>query len=59
MSLTPKSYGVFNIEFKPREAGVKVWEISCNTMLNQFEAYKFKIEGEAYSEDILFENLPL
>jgi hypothetical protein len=38
---------------------VKVWEINCTTLLNQFEVYKFKIEGEAYTEDILFENLPL
>lgn len=59
MTLTQKSYGIFNIEFKPREVGVKVWEISCNTLLNQFESYRFKIEGEAYTEDILFENLPL
>ena len=28
-------------------------------MLNQFESFRFKIEGEAYHEDILFENLPL
>lgn len=38
---------------------MKVWEINCTTLLNQFEVYKFKIEGEAYTEDILFENLPL
>jgi hydrocephalus-inducing protein len=59
MTLTQKSYGIFNIEFKPTEPGVKVWEIICATLLNQFESFRFKIEGEAYSEDILFENLPL
>lgn len=55
----PEELQIFNIEFRPREAGVKVWEINCTTLLNQFEVYKFKIEGEAYTEDILFENLPL
>ena len=59
MTLTEKNYGVFNIEFNPKEAGTKVWQISCSTLLNQFEVFRFKIEGEAYSEDILFENLPL
>lgn len=59
MSLTPKSYGIFNIEFKPKEAGVKFWEISAQTLLNQFEVLRFRIEGEAYNEEILFENLPL
>ena len=44
-TLTPKSYGIFNVEFKPSEAGVKVWEINCTTLLNQFESFKFKIEG--------------
>ena len=57
--MTPKSYGIFNIEFKPSDVGVKVWEINCTTLLNQFESFRFKIEGEAYDENILFENLPL
>jgi hypothetical protein len=39
--------------FEPKEVGIKVWEISCQTLLNQYEVIKFKIEGEAYSEDIL------
>jgi hypothetical protein len=49
MSLTPKSYGVFNVEFNPKEPGNKVWEITCSTILNQFESFRFKIEGEAYT----------
>jgi hydrocephalus-inducing protein len=54
LTLSPKAYGIFNIEFKPKEAGLKQWEITANTLLNQFECYRFKIEGEAYNEDILF-----
>ena len=27
MTLTPKTYATFNIEFKPREPGVKQWQI--------------------------------
>lgn len=25
ITLSPKSYGIFNIEFKPKEAGIKFW----------------------------------
>lgn len=57
-SLTPKSYGTFTIMFEPREVGVKLWEITCQTLLNQYEVLRFKVEGEAFAEDILLENLP-
>jgi hydrocephalus-inducing protein len=50
ISLSPKSYGIFNIEFKPKEVGVKIWEITASTLLNQFETMRFRIEGEAYNE---------
>ena len=59
ISLNPKSYSIFNIEFKPTEVGMKEWEITSSTLLNQFEVMRFKIQGEAYFEEILFENLPL
>jgi hypothetical protein len=39
--------------------GVKQWDISSTTLLNQFEIMRYKIQGEAFFEDILFENLPL
>jgi len=47
------------VEFKPKEAGVKIWDISAITLLNQFEVMRFRVEGEAYNEEVLFENLPL
>ena len=59
VSLNPKTYSTFSIEFKPLEVGNKNWDISATTLLNQFETMRFKIQGEAYFEDILFENLPL
>lgn len=31
----------------------------ATTLLNQFETMRFRITGEAYYEDLLFENLPL
>lgn len=40
MCLTPKTYANFNIEFKPREAGQKVWTIAMQTMLNPYELTK-------------------
>jgi hydrocephalus-inducing protein len=44
-SMTPKSYAVFNIEFKPTEVGVKQWDIVAQTLLNEYEKIQFKIQG--------------
>jgi len=43
ISLSPKSYGVFNIEFKPKESGIKIWEVTASTLQNQFEMMRFRI----------------
>lgn len=45
VSLNPKTYSFFNVEFKPTEMGVKNWDIVANTLLNQFETMRFKIQG--------------
>lgn len=45
VSLNPKTYSVFNIEFKPLEVGNKQWDITATTLLNQFETMRFKIQG--------------
>lgn len=50
LSLTPKSYGIFTIEFKPLVPGQKVWDITAVTLLNQFELMRFRVEGDAYNE---------
>lgn len=45
VSLNPKTYSVFNIEFKPLDVGNKQWDITASTLLNQFETMRFKIQG--------------
>ena len=58
LTLGPKSYGTFNVEFRPTEAGPKVWEVNAQTLLNQYETTKIRVQGEGFLEEILFENLP-
>lgn len=36
MTINPKGYATFNVEFKPKEVGVKAWDINAQTLLNQF-----------------------
>ena len=45
ISLNPKTYASFNVEFKPNEIGNKQWDITAQTLLNQFETMRFKIQG--------------
>lgn len=58
MSLTPKTYATFNIEFKPKEAGIKQWTVAFQTLLNPYEITKMMVQGEGFFEDIVFERLP-
>jgi|JI6StandDraft_1071083.scaffolds.fasta_scaffold04855_11 hydrocephalus-inducing protein len=44
-TLNPKGYATFNVEFKPKDVGAKNWDISAQTLLNQFEVTRFKIQG--------------
>ncbi|EGR28756.1 hypothetical protein IMG5_169530, partial [Ichthyophthirius multifiliis] len=57
-TLTHKTYKSFNIEFKPKQAGVKQWQIAMQTLMNPYEITRFMIQGEGFYEDIVFENLP-
>lgn len=57
-TLPPKTYKTFNIEFKPKEAGLKQWQIAMQTLLNPYEVTKFMISGDGFYEDIVFEGLP-
>eukprot|EP00825_Cyclidium_porcatum_P002075 TRINITY_DN1095_c0_g1_i4.p1 TRINITY_DN1095_c0_g1~~TRINITY_DN1095_c0_g1_i4.p1 ORF type:complete len:1802 (-),score=468.45 TRINITY_DN1095_c0_g1_i4:3309-8714(-) len=57
-SLNPKTYANFNVQFKPKEPGVKQWSIQMQTLLNPYEQNKLLVTGEGYYEDIIFENLP-
>jgi len=57
-TLTPKTYHTFNVEFKPRDPGLKQWYIVANTALNPYEAPKILATGEGFQEDVVFERLP-
>ncbi len=58
ISLNPKGYATFNVQFKPKQAGIKNWEINAQTLLNQYEVTRFKVQGEGFFEEVLFQNLP-
>ena len=57
-TITPKSSQTFNVEFKPRDIGVKQYSMVINTLMNPYESPKLAIVGEAFQEDISFEGLP-
>lgn len=57
-TLAPKTYHSFDIEFCPKTPGPKQWQIGCQTLLNPYEVSKVLINGDAFHEDVIFENLP-
>lgn len=58
LTLTPKTSATFNIEFVPRDPGVKQWAIMMQTLLNPYEITRIAVTGEAFFEEIIFEGLP-
>ncbi|CAD8206755.1 unnamed protein product [Paramecium octaurelia] len=56
-TLTPKTTATFNIEFTPKDVGVKQHYFVMQTLLNPYEVTKVAVTGEAFQEDIVFENL--
>jgi len=58
LTLTPKTYATFNIEFRPSQPGLKQWLIAYQTLLNPYEITKIMVQGEGFYEDIVFEDLP-
>jgi len=57
-TISAKTSATFNIEFKPRDAGQKKWEIVAKTHDNPYENPKIVVTGEGYQEQIIFDGLP-
>ena len=58
LTISAKTSATFNVEFKPREPGLKQWEIIVKTRDNPYENPRLMLRGEGYQEDIIFEGLP-
>jgi hydrocephalus-inducing protein len=58
LTISPKSYSTFRIDFQPTTPGQKQWLINYETLLNQYENNRIMVQGEAYQEDLIFEGLP-
>ena len=57
-TLDPKTSRNFEFEFFPEEAGKMKHDIKMQTIHNPYENPFIQLEGEGYTEDVSYENLP-
>ena len=58
VTILPKSYQSFEIDFEPKEIGESKYVASFSTLHNPYELQKITLMGEGYKEIVMFENLP-
>lgn len=56
--LMPKERAVLHVQFVPSDVGEFKKPLTVSVLRNQFERRVFSLVGEAYTEDVIFENLP-